>query len=366
MTAHPTPPPSAHPDDASDFSPASSPGIQLARLRSLRAAGRARRDDEATELRRATSLRTRAFVDLHAVQHADDEFVESPTSADGLGLSALGFVLPMTQQPASARIQQPSDTSKPPPSPTSPTRQAPPRPKPGDVLAPSASTRFVLVRTLGRGAFSAVWLAKDESEVADGRRKSECAAPRKGERVHGLRPKDRDGSVFLSGGAPEADDAGGLVALKMMDRALCDANDRTRVAFVREVEVLRHISHPSIIAYKHAFSTPTAHCLVLSYAPGGELFDVVSDDTKWEQFRAYRADDRDEQRGDGALLKRVFSELAAAVAWMHSVHVVHRDIKLESAFHQSFTLISDPPQTSCSRRPCPSAASRSRHRPHRS
>lgn len=32
---------------------------------------------------------------------------------------------------------------------------------------------------------------------------------------------------------------GRLVAVKMMDLAVCDANDRTRISFVREVEVLR-------------------------------------------------------------------------------------------------------------------------------
>ncbi|KZV89054.1 kinase-like protein, partial [Exidia glandulosa HHB12029] len=30
--------------------------------------------------------------------------------------------------------------------------------------------------------------------------------------------------------------------------------------------------------------------------------------------------------------KRIFGELASAVAWMHSVNVVHRDIKLESTY----------------------------------
>jgi hypothetical protein len=35
------------------------------------------------------------------------------------------------------------------------------------------------------------------------------------------------------------DKLGKLVAVKMLDRVLCDVNDRTRIAFVREVEVLR-------------------------------------------------------------------------------------------------------------------------------
>ena len=70
---------------------------------------------------------------------------------------------------------------------------------------------------------------------------------------------------------------------------------------------------------------------MLSYAAGGELFDVVAEDSRWDAFRSYRCPDSDESRGDGSLLRRVFGELASAVAWMHSVNVVHRDIKLESA-----------------------------------
>lgn len=40
-------------------------------------------------------------------------------------------------------------------------------------------------------------------------------------------------------GEEEGRSRGRLVAVKMMNRALCDANDRTRISFVREVEVLR-------------------------------------------------------------------------------------------------------------------------------
>lgn len=47
--------------------------------------------------------------------------------------------------------------------------------------------------------------------------------------------KERDTNCV---GADEQE-KGTVVAVKMMNRALCDANDRTRISFVREVEVLR-------------------------------------------------------------------------------------------------------------------------------
>ncbi|KAK7688948.1 hypothetical protein QCA50_007639 [Cerrena zonata] len=103
----------------------------------------------------------------------------------------------------------------------------------------------------------------------------------------------------------------------MTDRALYDKNDRTRVSFVREVEVLRHISHPSIVSYLHSFSTPSHHCLVLERVGGGDLFDLIDSTERHAQL-------------DERLVRRMFGELSKAVGWMHGVGLVHRDIKLEN------------------------------------
>ncbi|KIP09294.1 hypothetical protein PHLGIDRAFT_86949 [Phlebiopsis gigantea 11061_1 CR5-6] len=116
---------------------------------------------------------------------------------------------------------------------------------------------------------------------------------------------------------PTRRDLGRVVALKMTDRSLCDRDDRSKVSFVREVEVLKHISHPSIVSYIHAFSTPAYHILVLEHVPGGELFDLVSNQELHAQL-------------DEPLLRRIFGELCRAVSWMHAVGLVHRDIKLEN------------------------------------
>ncbi|KZO95118.1 kinase-like protein [Calocera viscosa TUFC12733] len=98
---------------------------------------------------------------------------------------------------------------------------------------------------------------------------------------------------------------------------MCEANDRTRISFVREVEVLRHISHPSIVSYLHSFTTPTHHCLVLEYLAGGELFSLLDNDDRYGRMTE-------------PLVRRMFGELARAVGWMHGVALVHRDIKLEN------------------------------------
>ena len=135
---------------------------------------------------------------------------------------------------------------------------------------------FELVKPLGQGAFSSVWLARDVEDrllpplarsISKGqrqkRRKSASMAKKLEEYVRGIKPKlkvegsdpgvlgEMDGKGACWPDSPEASrsnsftskepmcKSGRVVAVKMMERSLCDANDRTRISFVREVEVLR-------------------------------------------------------------------------------------------------------------------------------
>lgn len=161
----------------------------------------------------------------------------------------------------------------------------------------SSSAKLTLVRTLGEGAFSSVWLATDDAGtlVSEGlsqsqsrpetlRRKSSSWAKKgRDKRMQGIKPpttinasvlgkefaeaENADGSLILDEqdgeGAIAATEnstqtmrpTGKLVAVKMIDRALCDADDRTRISFVREVEVLRvrfcYLSFHSIVLSRH-------------------------------------------------------------------------------------------------------------------
>ncbi|CAO1631150.1 unnamed protein product [Parajaminaea phylloscopi] len=231
--------------------------------------------------------------------------------------------------------------------------------------------RYEVQRTLGVGAFSRVVLAvcldshagsEDQSgEVStngsvDGdqltavttpaaaKKKSSLSSWSKAFRIHSSSSKHKglangnDGahssasspsgthnrsSVAATGecAASAADDCGSrnprVVALKMMAREPCEQNERMRVSWVREVEVLKHIRHPSLIEFVHSFSTPKHHVLVLQRVAGGELFDLLATHHGELSRREW-------------LVRRLFSELANAVGWMHSIHLVHRDIKLEN------------------------------------
>jgi len=170
---------------------------------------------------------------------------------------------------------------------------------PGDILRPviepddlitgsriSDERTWTLEKRIGDGAFSSVW----------------SASP-------------LDGQVDTP-----------LAAVKLLARSTVSANARTRISFVREVEVLRHISHPGIVSYLSSFSTKTHHCLVLERLQGGELFELVSDPVNRDRMMLPGKGD---DVGEG-FVRRLFGELCKAVGWLHEVHAVHRDIKLES------------------------------------
>lgn len=157
---------------------------------------------------------------------------------------------------------------------------------------------YRLVRQVGQGAFSLVWLA----HVAKGQSE------------------------------------GTLVAVKMITRA-GEHNDGAarrvargeRVSFMREVEVLHYLTptHASLPRLYASFTVRTHHVLVLEYVAGGELLDVVNSDEQHAQLSE-------------SLLRRMWRELVSAVEWMHARFVVHRDIKLENILLTTNPFVSPP------------------------
>ncbi|WWD22524.1 hypothetical protein CI109_107017 [Kwoniella shandongensis] len=191
----------------------------------------------------------------------------------------------------------------------------------GDVISPEDGAEgttkkrgWKLIRKLGEGAFSAVWSAhpSSSSDVETGK----------------------------------------VAALKLMDRHLSLVDSRTRISFLREVEVLRHISHPSIVSYLDSFTTPTHHVLVLEELGGGELFDLMSVEENRRRMllpsppSKVDGDGEVEDRDGEGFVRRVFGELTRAVGWLHEVGVVHRDIKLENILFTTNPFLLPPTSTS--------------------
>ncbi|KAF2112547.1 kinase-like domain-containing protein [Lophiotrema nucula] len=143
------------------------------------------------------------------------------------------------------------------------------------------------VRQLGQGTFSKVYLATSEK----------------------LPAKDPLDETRL--------DPHKLVAIKVVEHGPAGGADEERVelSLKREVEMLQSVSHPSLVHLRAFDHNDQQALLVLTYCPGGDLFDVAS---------AHR-----ELLGVD-IVQRIFAELVSATRYLHEKLIVHRDIKLEN------------------------------------
>lgn len=144
------------------------------------------------------------------------------------------------------------------------------------------------IRQLGQGTFSKVLLATSEKNLSD---------------------------------APDEArlDPSKLVAVKICEHGPSGGADEERIkqSLAREIDILKSVSHPSVVHLKALEEVPGKTFLVLTYCNGGDLFELAS------------------ERRDlvtPSLVQRMFAELVSAVRYLHSNWIVHRDIKLESEY----------------------------------
>ncbi|KAK3727806.1 hypothetical protein QZH41_008227, partial [Actinostola sp. cb2023] len=93
-----------------------------------------------------------------------------------------------------------------------------------------------------------------------------------------------------------------------------------------EVDILKSLSHPTIICIVDVFETPDSLYIVLELVEGGELFDRV----------------KKEKRLEEPSVKLLFYQMLTAVKYLHDKNVTHRDLKPENvllASDKSDTLI---------------------------
>lgn len=152
-------------------------------------------------------------------------------------------------------------------------------------------TRWQALRRLGKGEFSSVYLAT--SSIPE---------------------------QFVQGGSSldEADiDPRTLVAVKVAEHGPAGGADAQKVetSIRREVELMKSIHHPSLVQLEAVSELDRRTIIVENYCAGGDLFELASEKLPFLI---------------PTLIRRIFTELVAAVHYLHLEYIVHRDIKLES------------------------------------
>jgi len=95
---------------------------------------------------------------------------------------------------------------------------------------------------------------------------------------------------------------------------------KARDTAVREAVALRRIRHPNVVRFRQVFVRSGWLCLVMDFADGGDLCAAVKE----------RA--RSKIPFEESAVLECFAQVADAVNWVHSVKMVHRDIKSRNIF----------------------------------
>ncbi|XP_068234774.1 serine/threonine-protein kinase NIM1-like isoform X3 [Palaemon carinicauda] len=104
------------------------------------------------------------------------------------------------------------------------------------------------------------------------------------------------------------------VAVKVIDKAKLD--QKTQRMLAREIANMDAVAHPNIIRLFEVVETLSRIHLVLEFAPGGELFNRITADGRLTEH-------------DSA---KVFTQVLAAITYLHGLSIIHRDIKAENVF----------------------------------
>ena len=140
---------------------------------------------------------------------------------------------------------------------------------------PSSPSRFERVKCIGRGAYGEALLVR--------------------QRV--------DGQLF--------------VIKRICVEAL---SPKQRASAINEAQLLSALNHCNIIGYHTAYTTAKHLSIVLDYADGGDLSQRI------EERRAAR------QQLNKAVVLDWFAQICSAMHYVHSQHILHRDLKAANIF----------------------------------
>lgn len=82
----------------------------------------------------------------------------------------------------------------------------------------------------------------------------------------------------------------------------------------REIKILKQTHHPNVVQLYEIIETDKDLYLIMEFASGGELFDIIVTNQKLKEEQACK----------------YFQELVAAIDYIHSLGICHRDLKPEN------------------------------------
>ena len=96
---------------------------------------------------------------------------------------------------------------------------------------------------------------------------------------------------------------------------------RDKKATQNEVTILKKLSHPNIVAFHESFIENEVLCVVMEYAPGGDLSKAIVMQKKTGR------------RFPESIVLRYLAEIVCAMAYCHhDLHLLHRDLKPQNVF----------------------------------
>ena len=87
----------------------------------------------------------------------------------------------------------------------------------------------------------------------------------------------------------------------------------------REVDIMKRLHHPNIIQFVDVFEDADHLMMIMEFCPGQELFDVILNRKFFQEEDA----------------KPIFAQIARALFYLHSLNILHRDVKPENVLISS-------------------------------
>jgi len=106
-------------------------------------------------------------------------------------------------------------------------------------------------------------------------------------------------------------ESGESFALKTINKTVYKTS---KVVIENEIRILKKSCHTSIIRLYEVFETEENLFLVMELFKGGELYTHICDHGSLSEYRSHK----------------IFSQVFDGVRYLHSIKIVHRDLKLEN------------------------------------